>query len=44
MLTRDVTEFVELIAENVRRRCDDRIVDIRDYRIKNFQEENGLNN
>lgn len=42
MLTRDVTEFAQLIAENVRRRCNDRIVDIRDYRIKNFQEENNL--
>ena len=39
MLDRDVTDLANLIAENVQLRLNTRIKEIREYRIKNFQEE-----
>lgn len=39
MLDRDVTDLANLIAENVQLRYNTRIKEIREYRIKNFQNE-----
>ena len=39
MLDRDVTDLANLIAENVQLRFNTRIKEIREYRIKNFQNE-----
>lgn len=39
MLNRDVTDLANLIAENVQLRFNTRIKEIREYRIKNFQNE-----
>ena len=37
MIERDVTDLAMLICENIMIRCDRRIEEIRDYRIKNFK-------